>query len=359
MRSESQKADQTTQTSIGPMADQGPPLSPEPATPAEAGGHMAGRSRTSIKWSAVGPWAVPLLLAILFITFSIAAPRTFASFANVRVMIGGQATIVLLALAVIVPLRAGDFDLSISAVMILTGVTLGVLTAHNYPVGVACLIAVLIGPVVGVINGLLVVRFGIDSFIATLGTMTILGGLAGLISSNALITSIPTELTDFAAYRFLGFGTAVWAGWIIALSLWYILELTPCGRYLLFIGGNRGAAQLAGLRVNAFRQGAFIFSGTLSSVAGLLYAGLLGAVSPSTGSAYLLQPITAAFLGASAVKLGRFNVVGTLVAIYLLAVGITGLQLLGLQDWIADVFNGACLIGAVGFTILFRRAASK
>lgn len=318
-----------------------------------------GHQDPSLSWSAAGPWVVPLLLAVLFIAFSIAAPRTFASLANVRVMIGGQATVVLLALAVLAPLRASDFDLSISAVMILTGVTLGVLTAHNYPVAAACCLAALIGPAVGVINGWLVVRFGIDSFIATLGTMTILGGLAGLISRNALITSIPTELTHFAAHRFLGFGTSVWAGWIIALSLWYVFELTPCGRYLLFIGGNRGAAHLAGLRVNAFRQGAFIFSGTLSSVAGLLYAGLLGAVSPSAGSTYLLQPITAAFLGASAIKLGRFNVLGTLVAIYLLAVGITGLQLLGLQDWIANVFNGACLIAAVGFTILFRRAASK
>jgi ribose transport system permease protein len=186
-----------------------------------------------------------------------------------------------------------------------------------------------------------------------------MGGLAGLISRNALITSIPPALTRFAASMFLGFGTPVWAGWLIALVLWYVFEWTPCGRYLLFIGGNRGAAQLAGLRVDAFRQGAFIFSGTLSAVVGLLYAGLLGAVSPSAGSAYLLQPITAAFLGASAIKLGRFNVAGTLVAIYLLAVGITGLQLLGLQDWIADVFNGACLIVAVGFTILFRRASAK
>lgn len=318
--------------------------------PSERRRPAAGRS-----WSALGPWAVPILLVVLFVAFSIAAPRTFASVANVRVMIGGQAAIVLLALAVLVPLRAGDFDLSISAVMILAGVTLGVLTAHGYPVGAACLLCLLVGLVAGWINGLLVVRFGIDSLIATLGTMTILGGLAGLISGNALVTSIPEALTGLAAYRFLGFATPVWAGWIVALGVGYIFEWTPLGRYLLFIGGNRSAARLAGLRVGAVRRGAFLFSGLLSAAAGLLYAGSLGAVSPSAGHAYLLQPITAAYLGASAIRLGRFNVAGTLVAIYLLAVGITGLQLLGLRDWVADIFNGACLIGAVGFTLLFRR----
>ena len=347
------------QTNTGPAADRGVPLSPEPATSAETGGHAAGGSRASLRLSTVGPWAVPMLLCILFISFSVLAPRTFGTLANVRVMIGGQATIVLLAMAIIVPLRAGDFDLSISAVMILSGCTIGALSAHNYPPAVACVLAVLIGPAVGVINGLLVVSFGIDSFIATLGSLTILSGLATLISGGSTIATFPTGLIDIASQTFLGFATPVWVGWIIALLLLYIFELTPCGRYLLFIGGNRDAARLAGLRVNAFRRGAFIVSGTLSSMTGLLFSGALGSVDPSAGSAYLLPPVTAAFLGASAIKLGRFNVLGTLVAIYLLAVGITGLQLLGIQNWIVDVFNGACLIGAVGLTRLFGRAASR
>lgn len=323
-----------------------------------AAGHAAGGSRAPLRLSTLGPWAVPLLLVILFVAFTILAPRTFGTVANVRAMIGGQATIVLLAMAFIVPLRSGDFDLSVSAVMILSACALGVLTAHGNSVVVACALALLIGPVVGVINGLLVVKFGIDSFIATLGSLTILSGLATLISSGAVITTFPTAVTGFASHDFLGLPTPVWAGWLIALMLWYVFESTPLGRYLLFIGGNRDAARLAGLRVSAFRQGAFIISGTLSALAGLLFSGALGSVDPYAGMAYLLPPVTAAFLGASAVKLGRVNVVGTLVAIYLLAVGITGLQLLGLQSWIVDVFNGACLIVAVGFTRLFRPAAS-
>jgi ribose transport system permease protein len=189
--------------------------------------------------------------------------------------------------------------------------------------------------------------------------MTIMTGLATLVSAGNVVTTFPAGLTSFTSYHFLGFPTPVWAGWIVALVVWYVFELTPCGRYLLFTGGNPVAARLTGLRVNAFRQGAFLVSATLSAVTGLLYAGALGSVDPSAGAAYLLPPITAAFLGASAIKLGRFNVVGTLVAIYLLAVGITGLQVLGLQGWVIDVFNGACLVVAVGFAALIRRQASR
>jgi len=317
------------------------------------------RSWATVGLSKAGPWAVPALGVILYLAFTIAAPHTFASLANVRAMIGGQAIDLLLAMAVIFPMRAGDFDLSVSSVMILTGCTVGVLTEHHVTPVLACLLAVLIGPAVGAINGILVVRVGIDSLIATLGTLTVMAGLATLISNNSVVTTFPSGLTNFVSGKFLGLGTTVWAGWILALLIWYIFELTPLGRYMLFIGGNRSAAQLAGLRVKSFRQGGYLVSATLAAVAGLLFAGSLGSVDPSASTSYLLPPITAAFLGASAIKIGRFNVLGTLVAIYLLVIGITGLELLGAQYWIADVFNGGCLIVAVGFSIVIRRAGQK
>jgi ribose transport system permease protein len=347
-----------TTTETTPLVEPDPLLAAE-APVTEADETPEGRVRTPFSWAVFGPWAVPALLVILFVTFCFASPGVFATTDNVKIMVGGQATIVLLAMAIIIPMRAGDFDLSISAVMILSGVVAGVLTAHGYPATVAFGAAVLLGPAVGLINGLLVVAFGIDSLIATLGSLTILTGIGRLISDEQLITSIPTGLIDFASYKFLGFATPVWAGWVVALALWYTFEFTPVGRYLLFIGGNRDSAKLVGLRVSRFRFGAYVASGTLSALIGLLFAGSLGSVDPGAAGAYLLPPITAAFLGASAIKLGRFNVMGTLVAIYLLAVGITGLQLIGLTGWISDVFNGGCLIVAVGFSILFRRAASK
>jgi ribose transport system permease protein len=345
MRSETQ-AD-STPPSQADAAPAPPPPDP-PTTPV----------RTS-KLAAVGPWAVPLLFVILFATFSFAAPETFATTTNVRVMIIGQATILLLSMAILIPLRAGDFDLSVGAVMILAGCTLGALTAQGYSMATACVLALLIGPVVGIINGILVVRVGINSFIATLGTLTVLDGLSRLISDGALITTVPAGLVDFTRRSLFDLTMPVWLGWLVVLIVWYVFEWTPVGRYLLFIGNNVSAARLAGLRVNTYRQGVYVVSGTLSAIAGVLLAGGLGSVDPTSSGAYLLPPITAAFLGASAIKLGRFNVAGTLVAIYLVAVGVTGLQMLGFDSWIADVFNGTFLIFAVGLTIFLRRRSAQ
>ncbi|GCD91141.1 sugar ABC transporter permease [Nocardioides sp. LS1] len=316
-----------------------------------------GRTRYAGPLGAFVPWAMVVLLALMFITFCFLLPDTFASVANVRVMVEGQATVLLLAMALLIPLRAGDFDLSVSAVMVLTGAAVGILTLNNESAWMVYLLPLLIGPVVGVVNGLLVVKVGIDSFIATLGTLTILGGLSIFLSGGTLVTTIPPELSDFASHRFLGLTTFVWIGWIVAGIIWYVFELTPVGRFLLFVGGNRASAELAGLRVTSLRVGSFIVSGALASLAGMLFAGSLGAVDTSSNSAYLLPPITAAFLGTSAIKVGRFNVAGTLVALYLLTVGITGLVLLGFDSWVSDVFNGACLILAVAFTIVVRRGS--
>ncbi|WP_375504405.1 ABC transporter permease [uncultured Jatrophihabitans sp.] len=346
------------ETASTPLVEADPALDAE-SPPTEADDTDRRRAKTPFSWAVFGPWAVPALLVILFITFCFASPHIFATTTNVQVIVDGQATIVLLAMALIIPLRAGDFDLSISAVMVLSGVIAGVLTAHGYSALIAFGAAILLGPLIGMINSLLVVAFGVDSLIATLGMLTVLTGIGRLISKENLVTSIPQGLIHLSSHRLFGFNTAVWAGWIVALGLWYVFELTPTGRFLLFIGGNRNSAKLVGLRVSRFRFGAYIVSGTLAALVGLLFAGSLGSVDPGAGGSYLLPPITAAFLGASAIKLGRFNVIGTLVAIYLLAVGISGLQLLGLAGWISDVFNGGCLIVAVSFSILFRRAATK
>jgi ribose transport system permease protein len=297
--------------------------------------------------------AVPILLVAEFILFSVLSPNLFFTWTNIRITLGAQATILLLAIAITIPLRAGDFDLSISAVMVFCAAITGILFEHGVPAIWCCLAAIGVGVLIGVVNAVLIVGIGLDGLIVTLGMFTLIGGLTTAISDGHLITSIPPPLVSFASDSFLSLPSVVWIGWIVAAIVWFVFEFTPMGRYLLFLGGNPSAARLAGLRVAWLRCATYIAAGLISAIAAVLLAGSLGSVDPSSTGSYLLAPLTAAFLGTTTIQIGRPNIIGTVLGLYLLAFGITGLQLLGVQGWVSDVFNGAALIVALIFARYF------
>jgi ribose transport system permease protein len=271
-------------------------------------------------------------------------------------MLSSQSVLLILALAVTIPLRSGDFDLSIAATMNLAASIVAVLIfKHHFAMVPATLVALAVGAGIGVINGILIVGIGVNAFVATLGTMTAIGGLTYGVTNNAVISGLTGSILSFSRLDVLGLPVAVVYGWGLAIIVWYVFEYTPVGRYLLFVGGNREASRLTGLPVRRLRFLAFVFAGLLSAFAGVLLAGTLGAADPSAGPQYLLPPYAAAFLGTTTIQVGRFNVVGTVVALYLLVVGVTGLVLLGAASWISDVFNGTALVLAVVFARLVGR----
>jgi len=204
-----------------------------------------------------------------------------------------------------------------------------------------------------------IVLLDLNAFVVTLGAMTLIQGLTTWITGSNLVSKVPSGLTSFARNQVLGLPAAVFYGWILAIVLWYLFEFTPLGRYLLFVGGNREASRLAGISVRRVRTLTFVASGVISAFAGLVLVGKLGVADPTLGGSYLLPPYAAAFLGIAAVQLGRFNIGGTVIAVYLLIVATTGLLLLGSASWVTDVFNGAALILAITFAHLAsRRGAS-
>lgn len=304
-------------------------------------------------------YAVVLFFVALVIAFSIALPDTFPTTGNLRAMISSQTVLLILAMAVTLPLRTGDFDLSIGAVTNFSAAIVGVLSIkHGVPVIPAMLAGLAAGCLVGVINAVCIVGIGVDAFVTTLGTMTALLGLTYLITNSEILPNVPDALVTFSRHELLGLPLAAYYGWILAAILWWTYRYLPVGRYLLFIGGNRDAARLAGLRVARIRFFAFVASGVISAFGGLTLAGTLGAIDPSVGQQFLLPPYAAAFLGTTMIQVGRFNVVGTVVGLYLLIVGITGLQLLGAQPWISNVFNGTALVAAIIFAkVAGRRGA--
>lgn len=308
--------------------------------------------------SFVQRYALVLITAAVLIAWLAFIPQ-FRSLALITTMLNSQSILLLLALTATITLRAGAFDLSIAQVMIGAAVVTGVLSAAGWPPALAAITAIALGFVVGLINGFLVVRIGVDSFIVTLGTFTALAGLSLLVSGSKLVTAIPVELTRFARTDFVGLPLVTWYAWVLAVVLWFVYQRTPVGRYLLFVGGSPTAARLSGIRVDGIRMGTFIISSTLAAIIGVVYAGYFGSVDPSIGGQYMLQPFAAAFLGSTAIAVGRFNSLGTVVALYLLTIGITGLQLLGAQTWITNVFYGLALVLAVTAAKLAGRGGTR
>jgi ribose transport system permease protein len=297
-------------------------------------------------------YAVVIALALFIAIFSGLAPGTFPTIGNVQTIINSQAELLILSLGLTLPLLAGDFDLSIGATMGYAGSMVAELSGPLHMGAIEAIVITLATcAVIGCVNALLVVRIGINAFIGTLATSTVLSGLTLQVTKGSILTTVPTGLESFATWRMptLGIGAPAFIGFGLAILFWYLYQFTPFGRRLFFVGEGREAARLTGLPVNRMRTVAFIGAAVISGVARLLLAGELGGMSSSIGPTYLLPAYAAAFLGATTIKPGRFNAIGTLVGLYVLVVGVTGLELLGVPSWIEQVFNGAALAVAVGF----------
>ena len=286
------------------------------------------------------------VLVVIFVVFASLLPA-FRGSANIKDMVNSQAIILLLAIAGSIPLRAGEFDLSIASVMVTSAAIVVKITTGGGSLVLAVVLALLMGVVVGALHGYLIVILGVDSFVATLGTLTALEGLTYAITSSQVISPAPSAIESFARANFLSLPAATWYAWIAVVAAWFVYERAPLGRFMLFIGGNVNAARLAGINVTRIRFGTFVASALLSSFIGLILAGQLGAIDPSIAPQYLLPPFAAIYLGATTIKRGRFNAIGILIAVYVLIEGITGLELYGAQSWATDVFNGAALVIAV------------
>jgi ribose transport system permease protein len=300
-----------------------------------------------------------LLLLAECVLFSVLLPDTFMTLANFKSMASAQAIVLMLTVALAFPLRCGQFDLSLAGLMTASGAVAAVLMSHGSSIAVSVLAAMALGLAVGLVNSLLVVRVGVDSFVATLGMSTALGGLAYAVCNSTVIVDLPGSLVSFGRHQFLGLQSIVWIGWLLAAVAWYVFEMSPYGRQLLFVGGSPGSARLAGLRVGGIQATAFLACSLLAAVAGILLIANVGQMDPSIGSQFLLQPFAGVFLGATAITVGRVNILGAVIALYVLEVGITGLQLMGAKPWVSDMFNGGALVLAVTLSVVAARSRRR
>jgi ribose/xylose/arabinose/galactoside ABC-type transport system permease subunit len=296
------------------------------------------------------------VLAGIVILFSILSPDTFPTWTTAKSIFNENATTAVIALSIVVPLTTRVFDLSIgNTVALMTVGVAWLVVQHGTSVGVALAAALAFSLVVGAVNALVVVRIGIDSFIATLGTGAVIQALVLLISGEMVMTSpeMSSTLVNISSTDIVGgIQLPVFVALGVAVAIWWLLEHTVTGRRLYAVGFNDEAARLAGVRVKRLRTMGLLVSGFVAGIAGLLVVMQLGAGSPTAGPSYLLSAFSAAFLGATQIRNGRFNAWGTIIAVLVLGTGVSGLTQVGGAPWTIELYTGAVLIIALAVTKL-------
>ena len=292
---------------------------------------------------------VILMFGLIFF-FSVMLPNTFPTMLNLRAILSDKAIIAMLSLAAMIPMVAGRIDLTVGYGIVLWHIlAISLQTMYGLPWPVAVLIVLVLGVAVGFLNGLLVEVARIDSFIATLGTGTIVYAIALWHSGGRqVVGALPTEFYALSTTFVMGLPITAYYVVVITFALWIVLEYTPVGRYLYAIGANQRAAELNGIPTRKFVISAFVASGALTALAGVLLAAKLRIGQASVGLEFLLPALVGAFLGSTTIKPGRVNVWGTIVGVMILAVGISGIQQFGGSFWVEPLFNGTTLLIAIG-----------
>ena len=305
------------------------------------------------RFAVIGVWIAMIAL------YSALQPDRFFTTGTFQTIFGSQQALVFLTAALLCTIVIGEFvDLSVPSVLGFAAVLMSLLVVdHDWSVWAASLAAVVAAGLIGAVNGFLVVRLGVNTIVVTLGMGTLLLGIGLWLTDLQSISGLPREFGEISLYRVGGLPLGFYWGLLLMLGFAYVLAFTPLGRNMRFVGANREVSRLAGVRVNRIRFGAFLTAGVIAGVGGVLAAAAVGGFDPNTSQSYLLPMFAATFLGTAILQPGRFNPLGTLIAVYFLATGILGLNLLGFTGWVTSVFYGGVLVVAVTISsVLHRRS---
>lgn len=280
------------------------------------------------------------------IIFSILAPA-FLNGQNWSAMLVGQVPVGIVALAGVIPLIAGEFDLSVAYLLGCCCMVGGWLTNLGASSEVIVICVFLSGALAGLINGLLSVKLRMNSTVVTLGMGLVYYGLNMLMSDGQTIIVKIEALTYLAQTKFLGINLSVWLLVILAGILYYLFEHTPFGKKLYATGKSARVAHLSGIRTDRMKMAAFIMCGTMISIGALIMLGRSGSAIPATGPSYLLPAYAVVFLSITTHRPGEFNVPGLLLSLLMVGIGFSGLNIIGIPYWTQSIFNCIMLLAAI------------
>ncbi len=328
----------------------------DPGTPATARAGRPARAAGALRF--LSTYGTLAALAAMVAVFTLLQPTTFATVTNARNILGDMAVAAIVAAGLTVPLVGGDFDLSIGYVASFCGLLVVGLLNDRWPMPAAVLAVLALGAAIGVVNGAIVSKIGVNAFIATLGTGTVVVGL-----NYAYSGGIPLQLTHGLSFTDLAIGR--WWGvphLVVVMAamlglLWVVLNRTVQGQHIKAIGVSAETARRAGIAVDRSRIVAFALAGTCAAAGGILLASTLGSGQVTAGDGFMLTSFAAAFLGSAAFREGQFHIGGTFVGVLTVAVGNNGLAMVGAPIFTQYVFSGTLLVAAVALSSLGRRYA--
>ncbi|MCS5734496.1 ABC transporter permease [Herbiconiux daphne] len=296
---------------------------------------------------------------IILVVFLVAIWLVFASLDgrfgtgnNMLTIISVSSVIGLVSLGQALTVISGGFDLSVSGVVPLGGILYAILTNDGWPLLPALLAVIVVGSVAGLVNGIIITRFRINPMIATLGMLSITSGLALTLSNGLQIPFDDIDAGVLAARTFLNVNNHVWLLLVLSVVLFVVLRYTSYGRRIYAVGGNREAARLAGVRVNAITASVYVLCSAFAALAGVVLASQLLTGSGTAGIDSNLQSITAVILGGAALTGGVGGVPGTLIGVLILGVLSNGMAILHVPSFYQTIATGVVLLLAVGLSQL-------
>jgi ribose transport system permease protein len=308
---------------------------------------MKGRKLTQVNALAfAGKYGTLLCLLAMIVVFSILLPP-FRSANNLLNLLGQTAILSIMAAGMTCTLKMGDFDLSIGAIAALTGIVTANILLAGGGIPLAIVFGLATGLMVGLINGLLVAYIGLNAFVCTLATMSIISGLCLTVTKGIMLFGLPQSFEFFGRGDLLGVPFRFIFMFFLLLILWFFHKYTPTGRRMEAIGGNPVAAQLSGIKVEANRVIGYLLSGFCAAAAGIILASSTMSATSTQGGAYLLDAFGASFIGASTVRVGQFHIPGTFVGVLIVVIAINGLVILMVPGYLTDMIKGAILLLAI------------
>ena len=321
-----------------------------PALPIEEALKSAKPARRLFGW--IGRYFLVIAFFGLIALFSALRPESFLTANNFSGLFVNQIVVVFAAVGLVGPLIVGELDLSVGYVVGFgQALCVALMTLAGLPVVVSIVLTLIACLALGFVNGLLVLKFEINSLIATLALGNVLYGIVlWFTGGTILFQNVPQAFLAISGGSLFGVPLPIWYGAALVIVVEIVLQFLPVGRRLYAIGGNRRAATLTGIPVTRLIMGSFGFSALLCGIGGIIIASRLGSAQPELGPSFLMPAFASAFLGATTIRPGRYNALGTAVAVYTVAVIVAGLQQIGVPFWAENIVYGVALAGGVGLS---------